>query len=331
MSRIFYFCPDFPQPSGGVKTLYRHVARLCQMGFDAFIVHQRSGFQLHWHGIDAPLVYLEERPQFTPQDVWVLPEVMADFARQTKHFPGQRVVLVLSWAPAYSRLRSGETWPDLGISHVLTKSPLVRDWLRWSMDAAVTLIPEFVDPARYFYEPAQKQPQISYMTRKDNSGELLRGILTRRGAPFDAFMWQPLRELDEADYAAHLRQSALFLPTTTQEAMHVSVLDAMACGCLVVGYSGIGGADYMIGSGDKQNCILVDNGNLPALGQRLAEVLTVYHADPQQFAHIVQNGIKTARQFQDAQGEMAALQAFFAGLGPASAAEVVQSNIFNPK
>ncbi|MCB0082153.1 MAG: glycosyltransferase, partial [Caldilineaceae bacterium] len=158
-----------------------------------------------------------------------------------------------------------------------------------------------------------------------------RGILTRRGAPFDAFTWQPLRELDEAAYAAQLRQSAIFLPTTMQEAMHVSVLDAMACGCLVVGYSGIGGADYMIGEGDGQNSILVENGNLPALGRRLAEVLTAYYADPQQFAHIVQNGIKTAQQFQDAQAEMAALRAFFGRLGPAPAVEVVQPNIFNPK
>ncbi|MEZ4662538.1 MAG: glycosyltransferase [Caldilineaceae bacterium] len=314
MTRIFYFCPDFPQPSGGVKTLYRHVMRLRQMGFDACIVHQRAGFQLSWHGIEAPVIYLEDRPQFTPQDVWVLPEVMADFARQTKHFPGQRVVLVLSWAPAYSRLQPGETWRDVGVAHVLAKSPLVGDWLRWSMDADVTLIPEFVDPARYFYDAAQKRPQISYMTRKDSSGELLRGILTRRGAPFDAFTWQPLRELAEDEYAAHLRQSALFLPTTTQEAMHVSVLDAMACGCLVVGYSGIGGADYMIGEGAAQNCILVENGNLPALGRRLAEVLEAHRADAQQFADIIRNGGETARQFQDAQAETEALRAFFSRL-----------------
>ncbi|MEZ4711219.1 MAG: hypothetical protein R3A44_28735 [Caldilineaceae bacterium] len=323
MSRIFYFCPDFPQPSGGVKTLYRHVARLRQCGFDAFVVHQRSSFQLSWHGIAAPVLYLADRPQFTPQDVWVLPEVMADFARQTKHFPGQRVVLVLSWAPAYARLQPGETWREVGVSHVLAKSPLVRDWLRWSMDADVTLIPEFVDPARYFYDPAPKQRQISYMTRKDSSGEVLRGILSRRGAPFDAFTWQPLRELAEEEYAAHLRQSILFLPTTTQEAMHASVLDAMACGCLVVGYSGIGGADYMIGEGAAQNCILVENGNLPALGRRLAEVLAAYHTDARQFAQIVHNGVETARPFQNAQAEMEALRTFFTGLGPTPAEEIV--------
>ena len=82
MTRIFYFSPDFPQPSGGVKTLYRHVHRLRELGFNAAIVHQKHGFRAAWHRFDVPVVWLEDRPQFSAADVLVFPEVMADAVRQ---------------------------------------------------------------------------------------------------------------------------------------------------------------------------------------------------------------------------------------------------------
>src|SRR5262245_31016929 len=126
MARILYFCPDFPQPSGGTKTLYRHVWRLRQLGFEAAIVHQRHGFTLTWHEYAAPVLWLEDRPTFGPADVCVFPEVMLDYIRQTQGFGGQRVVIALSWAPAYHRLRPGERWQDYGITQVITKSPLIK-------------------------------------------------------------------------------------------------------------------------------------------------------------------------------------------------------------
>ena len=93
MRRILYFCPDFPQPSGGTKTLYRHAQRLRTLGFDAFIVHQKHSFALTWHSYTAPILWLEDKPQLHKDDVLVFPEVMLDFVRQTQNFAGQRIVI----------------------------------------------------------------------------------------------------------------------------------------------------------------------------------------------------------------------------------------------
>lgn len=312
MTRIFYFCPDFPQPSGGIKTLYRHVHCLCEIGYDAAIVHQKRDFILAWHGYTVPVIWLEDRPQFGPEDVWVLPEIMLDLMQKSQNFPVKRVVFALSWLPTYARLPIGARWQDYGIIQAIAKSPTIQRHLEWSMEIDVRLIPEFIDPALYTHQPEQKKPQVAYMTRKDRTGEWLQGVLTRKHPSLEQeYSWLVLREMDEATYAQNLRASSIYLATTLQEGMHVSILEALACGCLVIGYSGIGGSDYLVGSGDQQNAILVENGNLPLLGQTLEKVLLDWQKQPHLYDKIIQNGIGTARQYQNLESEAEGLKNFY--------------------
>ena len=311
MARIFYFCPDFPQPSGGIKTIYRHVCRLVELGYDAAVVHQKRDFRARWHGYQAPIIGLDDQPHFGADDLWVLPEVMADFARQTERFAGRRILLALSWDPTYTRLKPGERWQDLGINRIIAKSPTVQRFLKWSMDLDTVLIPDYIPPTLYYSEPSKKKQTISYLTRKDATGRWLRGIFIRKKVSATPWAWIPLHNLDEAAYAQQLRESAIYLPTTLQEGMHVSVIEAMACGCLVVGYHGIGGRDLMVGEGEGQNCILVENGDLLALGQTVEMVLKKLTDDPHAYAPIIQNALKTAALYQDPTAEADALDAFF--------------------
>ena len=95
--------------------------------------------------------------------------------------------------------------------------------------------------------------------------------------------------------------------------MHVSVLEAMACGCLVAGFSAIGGADYMVGDGPDQNCLLAENGNLLELGQLLEQTLPEFLHNRDRFATVIANAVATAQRYQDAHAETKGLVAFFAG------------------
>ena len=141
------------------------------------------------------------------------------------------------------------------------------------MGIEATLIHEYVTPERYYFDRGAKRPKICYLTRKERSAAWLHQVLYAKGDPFSRFEWMPLRELSEDEYARNLREATVYVTTNMQEGMNTSVLEAMACGCLVVGYSGVGGAVYMKPEGPSQNCILVENGNVPALGRRLESVL----------------------------------------------------------
>lgn len=151
MGNIFYFCPDFSSPSGGTKRLYRHVAHLNRMGFKAFIVHNKRGFVLTWHGYKVPVLWLEDRLSFQDDDILVFPEGMVSFMKQTRNFNCTRIAIALNWAYVYPSLPKGEDWKDYGINQAITPSRVIKDFLEWSMGLGVTLIDNYVDTKRYLY------------------------------------------------------------------------------------------------------------------------------------------------------------------------------------
>jgi hypothetical protein len=78
-----------------------------------------------------------------------------------------------------------------------------------------------------------------------------------------------------------------------------------------VGFSGVGGNDYLTGSGGEQNCISIENGNVPVLGRALDLVLKALEKDRFCYDEIIRNGIKTAKRYQDFNEEGESLSAFF--------------------
>ena len=182
------------------------------------------------------------------------------------------------------------------------------------MGVKVTLIANYVDLRKFTYRPDLKMLKISYMARKDLSGEIIRTIIEKKAGPHQTYRWARLHDLTENQYAAELGTSAVFLATSPQEGMPTSVLEAMAAGCLVLGFSGVGGNDYMVGEGHHQNCILIENGNYPALGKKLESALEILEDNPTAFQRLTANGIETAKRFQDPEEEANSLDAFYSSL-----------------
>ena len=90
--KVFYLCPDYPEPSWGIGMLYIHVAILRRRGFDAWVLHHKHPFQPAWLAAGAPATWLD-RPgvQQGRDDLLVVPEVLAG-SEPPRLFPGRRVV-----------------------------------------------------------------------------------------------------------------------------------------------------------------------------------------------------------------------------------------------
>ena len=44
---VYFVTPDFSEPSGGIRVMYRHTDILNSAGNKAFVLHQRRGIPLH--------------------------------------------------------------------------------------------------------------------------------------------------------------------------------------------------------------------------------------------------------------------------------------------
>ena len=314
MPSILYFCPDFPLPSAGTKRLYRHVHHLNQAGFKAFIVHQKEGFSLSWHGIRVPVLWIENLPHLAKDSVLVFPEVMSSLMQQTRDLTIPRIVIALNWALIYRNLPAGLNWKDFGILRAITPSPFVKQFIEWTMGLDVTLIENYVDTTRYAYQPEKKANNIAYISRKDLSGEILRSVFERRQGSLCHYNWVRLGNLNEEHYASQLAHSRIFLATSQEEGMPTSVLEAMASGCIVIGYSGLGGSDFMRGDGPDQNCMLVENGDYLALGRCLEKVVDTLATESHLCDPLIDNALETANAFRSQEREVESLRRFFLSL-----------------
>ncbi|MHC4076135.1 MAG: glycosyltransferase [Planctomycetota bacterium] len=296
--RIFYLCPDFAAPSGGVKRLYTHVQILIENGYDAYIMHFQKGFRADWFSNQVPIIYSSDLPSLSPKDTIVIPEGLFDAMRQLKSAPLQKVAIALSSAYIFRSMPLGENWKDYGIEWVMTNNKITRDLIQWSMGIKnIYIVASSIDHDMFYYKPDVKTHQLAYIKRKDTLSPMVEKILKLSDASFGKLDFIAIGGLNIQDYAQVLIKSKIYLTTAEREGFPCSIIEAMACGCLCIGFDGIGGKDYIVGSGDKQNFVLAENANFIDLSRKLADLVERLQRKDPAIENIRQNAISTAGRF----------------------------------
>jgi glycosyltransferase involved in cell wall biosynthesis len=238
--------------------MYRHVDALNANGIPAVILHHDIGFRCTWFANQTAVAYPPDAWPPKPQDVLLIPELFIwQFVGQAPDTPkvifnqnsyqtfrGQSVVHQLS---PYGM-------PDCIGSIVVSEDS--RQYLEFAFPGhRVFRIHNSIDPS-VFFPPAggRKNRLIALMPRKSSHDaaqvlNLLRGRGNLRGFDFAVIQGK-----SEAETAQSLRDSMIFLSFSTQEGCPMPPLEAMACGCLTIGYDGRGGKEYF----DARHAIVVE-------------------------------------------------------------------------
>jgi len=256
-SAIYVLSPENNRPSGGIKILYRHVDVLQRRGFSAAILHQQPGFRCTWFANDTRVVYLPE-VQLTERDFLVIPEIFGPnmFALSQLAQIGPRVKKVIFNQNCYYTFLGH---PIDSVLHPEFKTPYEKS------EEFVAAIVVSEDSKRYleytyprlnvfrihnainvdvFAYRREKKPQICFMPRKHPEDALqVLAILRARNALRD-FTVVPIDNKTEREVAAIMQESAIFMSFGYPEGCPLPPAEAMACGCIVVGYHGMGGAEY---------------------------------------------------------------------------------------
>ena len=92
----------------------------------------------------------------------------------------------------------------------------------------------------------EKGLRIAWMPRKNKAAALqVQQITAARGVLPSPLTWVEIQGKSQAEVAEILRSCHLFMGTGFPEGLALPPLEAMACGCLVAGFAGLGAWDYM--------------------------------------------------------------------------------------
>jgi hypothetical protein len=131
---IYFFTIDTKgNPTAGVATIYEHVKKLRELGYNANILHDKNDYRLRenedgmgiaeWLGeeyAEIPHVSIEsQKLQVGPSDFVVIPEAFASIIKQTVNFPCKRIVFLQSYEYIFEMLEIGEGWEQFGITDVI--------------------------------------------------------------------------------------------------------------------------------------------------------------------------------------------------------------------
>jgi len=322
MSRILYISHDIAQPRGGIGVLYDHVAALREHGLDAFIVHTTPGFRYPFAGADIPVIDASSNLRVSATDVLVVPEDHPAAIRKCRVLSCRKVLLCQNHFYVFHGLTPGETWGDFGFSgYMCTSGPIQQALRRWfGVDASV--VRPAVDDVFFSEDLKPFTPPITMacMPRKGpHNIRLVQGLLAAAGHVHGkGLSWLEIEGLSKDQVAARLRDTHVYVSTSMYEGLGLPPLEAMAAGCLVVGFAGGGGLDYAT----ADNGIWVPDEDAWALANALERTLASLD-DPVAAAALEAKrraGHATARNYTRARFEHDLLAFWSAYLGSAKEA-----------
>jgi glycosyltransferase involved in cell wall biosynthesis len=249
---IYFDCPDDPAPIGGIKQIYRQVDVLARHGIAARVVHTAPGFRCRWFANTTPVRYAAElRP--AAADRIVVPESRpAGEVPLHVRFPdvprvvfNQNAYLTFKDADLLARLPGDYRGPyELpGTTAVLTVSEDSERVLRFLFPHLdVVRVRCGIDPAVFgFAEP--KERLIAFVAKKSKIlREVLHGLRVR--GSLAGWTVVPIDHQPQSVVADIMRRCLVFLTAVGYEGFGLPPAEAMASGCVVVGFDGWGGAEY---------------------------------------------------------------------------------------
>lgn len=250
MAVFYFYLPPLRKISGGMQVIADLGNHLWHEELNTALVLQnpppdtRQWLETHYPNL--PVVNWDV---FSPcrEDWWIVPEGWPLALKPGLAARSRCVVYVQNWAFVHGHLPPGVFWQDLPVSFWAVSSP-VADFLRETIGVDAPIVPPAIDPTLFYPENAREDALICWMPRKNRglalqTRNILESIRRKNGAPLPG--WIEIEGKKREEVASLMRRSEVFFASGFPEGCPLPPLEAMASGCLVAGFGGFGGWDYM--------------------------------------------------------------------------------------
>lgn len=322
---IYYLCPERKTPVGGIRVIYRHVDILNQHGIKAHVVHSTPGFRVGWFENSTPIVYwrnnLSDRllakfrrnsdpdaiielpisggdeSRIGADDILVIPEMYgpdlaAAYGRGIRKVVLNQNCYLTFQGYSFQRDRLISPYSHKDVIATLINSHDGEDYLHYTFpDLPLHRFRLSIDPVRFTYQ-AEKKRQLCFSRIKNEADAMqVINILKFRGA-LKNFEVAPFINLPQAEVARIYKESLLFLSFGYPEGFGLPPAEAMACGCIAIGFHGGGGREFF----RPEFSYPIEQGDIVGFARTVESVIRAYDEDPAPFAA---KGLAAARYISE--------------------------------
>ena len=252
----FLIQQDVAHPVGGVKQIYRFADILSQLGFYSCVVQKTSDFRPPWFKFDCAFKTISYNEFKSLQldstiDYIILPETFLPIFFNVQDVPiiifNQNMHYVfgenMSFKPKYVQ----SVYSSERLAHVLTVSHSDYSYITDSFPlepSKVSLLVNAIETNLFKFKFSGSKV-ISYMPRKNSSHSRTVLHLLSQQSWFVDSGWQlvPIHNMSQDLVSSTLQSSSIFLAFGYPEGFGLPLAEALACGCVIVGYDGIGGRE----------------------------------------------------------------------------------------
>ncbi|HMR55756.1 MAG TPA: hypothetical protein PLM56_08095 [Cyclobacteriaceae bacterium] len=308
--RIYFYTPEFA--SGGAKMMYRHAEILSDHGVPAFVLHAKKGFSNSGFSHSAQIRYWDDIT-LTPTDIVAIPEYVAIWMNSEinptgiqsffkKKFSGNRYryhvyeaihspakKVIYNQNPFYTFLNyptqpHGYKFPYhmpdcLGAVCVSQNN---SEYLQAGFpDLLLERIYYSIDFTKF--NPAEKKKQIAYLTFKNQKdvAQVINLLMLRNN--LFGYELVPVAGTED-EVAKQFNDSAVMLNFGNIEGFGLPPAEAMLSGCVVIGYHGEAGKEFML----PAHCFPIDNGDILSFVKTIEIVVSRLHENKHAYAAMTQ-------------------------------------------
>jgi len=310
---IYFFTLDTKgNPTAGVATIYEHVKKLRDLGYNAQILHDKNDYKLRedeegmgiaeWLGEEyatLPHISIESQQlQVGPQDFVVIPEAFASVMKQTKDFPCKRVVFLQAYEYIFEMLEIGEGWEQFNIRDVITTNKNLSDYAR-SIFRGVNVEEIPVGIPEYFTNSDKPKVPTIAMSSRDKR-ELLKivKIFYQKYPHYRFVTFRDMSGLPRKDFAKQLGESFVSVWLDELSGFGTFPIESMKCNTPVIGKIPRMVPEWMGTVDENGNLNLNDNGiwtaNLNSIPDVVATMVGLYLEDA-----LPENILNGMKEYQD--------------------------------
>ncbi len=304
--KIYIVCPEIKVPTGGVKQLYKLSEILHNNNFNVSIVHKNKGFKNTWFNTNTKITYFPYlffkinkliRKKKTKY-------IFKDFFQKlfiSKVLPEQNAILIYPevWGSQLHTITNNKyivynqncyytfnlfpfstdsqlnTYNNINFIGFLTVSKDSETYLNRAFpNKNIQRIQLGINPLFSFND--KKEKIIAFMPRKLKEDFNQIYHLLVNSPHLKDWKWQPIDNCTEEEVAKILQKSAIFLSFNYNEGFGLPPVEAMACGCYVIGYAGNAGNEYLL----KEFSTKIPDRNILEFVNKLEEIVIRFNENP---------------------------------------------------